>query len=351
MEDFVLTLQPLSDGHLVFAESRLVGQVAPHKISLRDRQALEALGERLRKHPLREVAGAVEVGRKLFGHLFGSGIARHFWKALHEAQDDGGLRVLLRFSEDDGLQDLPWELLHDGTWPLALNPATPIARYLQMDRAVRVPPPGRKLRVLFTAASPPGTPVLDLGTEEIKIRTHLKSLKNIDLEIDSKITPKRLERLLSFAENAKRPFHIWHHAGHGFVDDRSGFCLCLEGKEEERHLGTLGISRMLSACPNLFAAVFNVCHGAILATALAREHLPVAIGFREQILDRAALLFAQQFYGSLSRHSVEVAVANSRLALAYQGCPLLNWTKPLLYTRTTRAVNLGEGRDGRRGGA
>lgn len=343
MEDFVLTLQPLSDGHLVSAESPLIGQVAPHKISLNDLQNLE----RLKARSLREVADAVEVGRRLFHHLFGFGIANCFSRALQEARDAGGMRVLLRFSEGDSLQNLPWELMHDGNWPLALNPATPFARYIQMEKPVKMPVIDGKLRVLLTAASPAGAPALDLGTEEKKIREHLKSNKNVELEIDNKITPKRLERLLSQAENAKRPFHIWHHAGHGFRDDYSKFYLCLEGKEPERNLGLPEISEMLAACPNLFAAVFNVCHGAALAGALARKGLPVAIGFREQILDRAALLFAQKLYENILRYSVEVALTKSRLALAYQGCPLLNWTQPVLYTRTRAATFVG-GRHGRR---
>jgi hypothetical protein len=346
MEDFVLTLQPLPEGHLVRAECPLIGQVT-RSISLRGQQELEDLRLRLQERPLREITEVVEVGRKLFRHLFGTEIAALFWEARQKAEKDSGLRVLLRFAKDDRLQDLPWELLHDGSWPLALNPATPVARYIEMSRPVLVPQRQGPLRVLFTAASPPGTQKLDLGTEERKIRNHLRSLNNVDLEIDNKITPRRLKGLLSHTENAQRPFHIWHHAGHGFLDEHSSFHLCLEGDEKERNVGIGEISRILASCPNLLAVVLNVCHGAALATALACEHLPIAIGFREQVRDRAALLFAQQFYGSLLRHPVEVALAHSRLALAYQGCPLLSWTNPLLYTRTTRAVAFTEVRDGR----
>jgi hypothetical protein len=343
MEDFVLTLQPLPDGHLVLAECRLIGQVTPHKISLKDRQELEELGAR----PLREITEVVAVGRRLFRHLFGNEIARPFREALEEAKDDGGLRVLLRFDKDDRLQDLPWELLHDGVWPLALNPATPIARYIKGPSPVRVPRFGRPIRVLFTAACPPGTQKLDLGTEQRKLRDHLRSLGNVDLEIDNKITLRQLEFLLKHAENKKRPFHIWHHAGHGFLDEHSDFHLCLEGPERERHAGVAEVSQILKACPNLVAVVLNVCHSAALATSVACENLPVAVGFRERIFDRAALVFAQEFYKRLLRDPLEVALAHSRLALAYQGCPLLNWTNPILYTRTIRSVTLKENRDGR----
>lgn len=347
MEDFVLTLEPLPDGHLVRAECPLVGQVTSHKISLKDRQKLDELKTRLQVHPLREITEVVEVGRKLFGHLFGTGIASHFWRALQEAKDEGGVRVLLRFDKDDRLQDLPWELLHDGNWPLALNPSTPIARYINMARPVRVPPRRGPIRVLFTAACPPGTQALDLGAEETKVRSALKSLTRVELQIDNKITLSRLKRLLNYAEKASKPFHIWHHAGHGFLDEHSDFNLCLEGNEKERHVGTEEISRVLEACPNLLAVVLNVCHGATLARLIACGNLPIAVGFQKQIMDRAALAFAQCFYQSLLHHSVEVALAHSRLALAYQGCPLLNWTNPILYTRTTGAVRFTEGRDGR----
>jgi hypothetical protein len=338
MKDFALIVQPLLDGHLVRAECELVGQVTPHKISLKDQQKLYELKTLLQIRPLREITEAVEVGRRLFGHLFGTGIASHFWQALQETKGDGGLRVLLRFDKDDRLQDLPWELLHDGNWPLALNPSTPIARYIEMPRPVRVSRLRGPIRVLFTAACPPGTQALDLGTEEAKVRSALKSLRRVELDIDNKITFRRLALLLGHAEKAHRPFHIWHHAGHGFLDEHSSFHLCLEDNERERHVGAGEISRILAACPNLLAVVLNVCHGAILATSIACENLPVAIGFQERIMDRAALVFAQRFYQSLLQHPVEVALAHSRLALAYQGCPLLNWTNPILYTRTTRVV-------------
>src|ERR1700730_15526032 len=127
MEDFVVTLQPLTDTHLVRAECRLVGQAPPHTISLKDQQRLVDLGTQVQANPLREISEVVKVGRFLFRHLFGTGIAVHSWQALEKAKDDGGLRVLLRFAKEDRLQGLPWELLHDGSWPLALNPSTPIA--------------------------------------------------------------------------------------------------------------------------------------------------------------------------------------------------------------------------------
>ena len=187
MEDFVLTLQPLSDGHLVRAECTLIGQVPTHKISLKGRQELEELNMRLQARPLREITEVVEVGRRLFSHLFGKEIARYFWKALEEVKDDGGLRVLLRFDKDDWLQDLPWELLHDGSWPLALNPATPIARYIEMPWPVRVPRLRDGIRVLFTTACPPGTRPLDLGAEERKVRNVLRSLVGISSRSTAKL--------------------------------------------------------------------------------------------------------------------------------------------------------------------
>ena len=342
MEDFVLTLQPLPDGHLVRAECRLVGQTS-RTISPQDRQRLGELEARLQANPLREITEVVQVGRSLFGCLFGPEIARHLSTASEEAKEEGGLRVLLRFAKDDRLQNLPWELLHDGSWPLALNPLTPIARYIEMPERVRVPRVQGRLRVLFTSACPPGAQPLDLGTEEQGVRSALRTLTRVELEIENQITLSRLKRLLSHSQNANTPYHVWHHAGHGFMDAQMNFHLCLEGAEGERNPGVEEISDALQTCPGLLAVVLNVCHGGALATSIACNNLPVAIGFRERILDRAALVFAQRFYQSLLQHPVEVALVHSRLALAYQGCPLLSWTNPLLYTRTTRAVRFTEG--------
>lgn len=346
MEDFVLTLVPLPDGHLVRVDCRLIGQPEPRRITLEERQRLEELGTRLAERPLKEITEVVKVGRDLFSRLFGKELANPFWEASEKARDDGGLRVLLRFARDDRLQDLPWELLHDGRWPLALDPATAIARYIEMRQPIAVPRPRERLRVLFTSACPPGAPRLDLGSEERRVRRALE-LAGLDPQIENRVTLELLKLLLIQAENTGKPFHIWHHAGHGFLDRQGNFRLVLEGGEEGRHVGINEISCILAQCPNLLAVVLNVCHGAALATSLACARVPVAIGFREQILDRAALLFAERFYKSLLRHPVEVALAHSRLALAYQGCPLLNWTNPVLYTRTTRVVRFVEERHGR----
>src|SRR5262249_26273746 len=155
-------------------------------------------------------------------------------------RDDGGLRILLRCAEHDVLQRLPWELMHDGSWPLALNPATPLARYIEMPRPVRVPRRRGRLRVLYTSACPPGSPALDLATEEAKVRSALKSIAGLDLEIDNQVTPTLLQRLLHHAETSKKPFHVWHHAGHGRLDEQGAFYLDLNGREA----GAAEVSRM-----------------------------------------------------------------------------------------------------------
>ncbi len=346
MEDFILTLVPLPDGHLVRADCQLIGQPEPRRIRLEERQKLEELGARLAERPLKEITEVVKVGRDLFGRLFGKELAAPFWEASEKARNDGGLRVLLRFAKDDRLQDLPWELLHDGRSPLALDPATALARYIEMPQPIKVPRPKGRLRVLFTSACPPLAQRLDLGSEERRVRRALE-LAGVDPQIENRVTLELLKLLLIQAEHTGKPFHVWHHASHGFLDRQGSFHLVLEGGEEGRHVGTDEVSGILAQCPSLLAVVLNVCHGAALATSLACAKVPVAIGFREQIQDRAALLFAERFYKSLLRHPVEVALAHSRLALAYQGCPLLNWTNPILYTRTTRAVRFVEERHGR----
>jgi CHAT domain-containing protein len=335
MEDFNLALLPLQDGYQVRADCRPVGQTT-RTISPADGQHLLALGARLQARPLREISEAVEVGRSLFRHLFGTDIAQLLREAQGKTQDHGGLRLLLRFTAHDPMQDLPWELLHDGSWPLALNPATALARYIEMPRPVMTPRV-RGLRVLLTTACPPDAPALDLGTEVAKVRA-LRAIPGIDVTIQSQVTLRLLRRLLTRAENVNRPFYVWHHAGHGLLDP-AGVRLCLEGGDRA---GTAEIVPILTSCPNLLAVVFNVCHGAALAAEIARENVPVAIGFQERILDLAALAFAQRFYQSVLNHPIEVALTHSRLALAYQGNPRLNWTNPRLYTRTTSAVRIGE---------
>ncbi len=336
MEDFSLALHRTADGYLVTADCRLVGQ-ATHDLGPAGRETLLGIRDRLSASPPGTIWEAVEIGRRLYGHLLGPTLATHLKNAACNAR---GLRVLLRLDLDDPLADLPWELLHDGTWPLALNPATPLARYAEIPRAVCEPRVEGRIRVLLTAATAEGAPPLALDDEEARIRASLRAVPRFEIEVERHLSLTRLHQVLRTAERGGRPFHVWHHAGHGAQEPAHAVQLCLEGTE---CAGAAEVQAVLRDCPSLLMVVLNVCHGAELAGLLANQNLPVAIGFQERIQDRAAVLFAHRLYESILDHPVEVALARSRLSLAYQGNPLLNWTYPRLYTRTTRAVRIAAG--------
>jgi CHAT domain-containing protein len=339
MDDFTLAFQPVPDGYLVNAECRLIGQTRIHLSTERQRD-LEKLSERLRARPLREITETVEVGRHLFCQIFQEKVARCLRTALRYAEEEGGVRLLLRFGPEDPLQELPWELLHDGTCFLAMNPMTPIARCFAMERPVRRPRWNRPVRVLFTSACPAGTPDLDLAGEERRIHEALDSLTDVKLVTKNQISLPKLRHCLLFAEKQHRPFQVWHHGGHG--SSGTEFNLCFEGDAGGQQVGNEEVAGIVKDCPSLIAVVLNVCHGAALATALACQNLPVVVGFQERIQDRAALVFAKHFYKNLCQSPVEIALTRARLALAFQGCPPLGWTSPVLYTRASQAVVLGE---------
>ncbi len=335
IHDFNLKITPSDTDYIIQAECLSVGEAGPHPIKK----------ERLSNLSAYDYSTAQIVGRNLYKIIFQSDIGRLFDRALAITESESSrLRLLFKFKQSQELHEIPWELLHDGQSFLAVNPRIPMARYLEQFKKVeslKIEPP---VRVLFTTACPSGFPPLDLSTEERHMRSALKTLsKNAELTVKRNISIEQLQHTLLRAQNwDDRPFHIWHHCGHGGME-KGEFVLILEERSKKSLSTVKQLSTLMQACPALRVVTLNVCHSAFtagLVPALANLNVPAVIGFRGSILDKSALAFAEAFYDAMFHTPLDVAVSQARMALMIQNNYELDWTLPLLFLRTTTPMVL-----------
>jgi hypothetical protein len=346
MHDFILIFMANDTDYLVRAECSLVGEAGPRAIKRTDLANLSLVGERLTSGDINDIASAGQIGRALYQIVFQNDLHELFQRALAVVSDrSAGLRTLLKFKQAPELYEIPWELLHNGQQFLVTNPATPIARYLEQTHKVEsleIEPP---LRVLFTTACPKDRPSLDLATEERNVRTALEPLGGaVELVVERRVSLDRLRHALMRAQNRERPFHIWHHCGHGELLSHNGavfFGLVLEDRNAAQWVDVAQVSTLVRACSSLRMVTLNVCHGGSsvgLGPALASLNVPCVISFRSSILDQMALIFAEAFYEAILHNPVDVALGQARMALLAKDSRSLDWALPLLFLRTTNPV-------------
>jgi len=346
MHDFTLIFMASDTNYIVRADCPLVGEADPQTIKRADLANLSLIGECLTSGAIKDIASARQIGYGLYQNVFQDNIHELFQRALAVANDkSAGLRLLLKFKQTPELHEIPWELLGDGNRFFVTNPATPVVRYLEQTHKVEsleIEPP---LRVLFTTACPEELQPLDLATEERNMHTALETLSGeVDLIVERHISLGRLRHAFMRAQNRERPFHIWHHCGHGGLFRQDGatfFGLVFQDRSTAQWVDVAQVSTLVRACSSLRMVALNVCHGGSsvgLGPALASLGLPAVVGFRSSVLDRTALTFAKAFYEAILYSPVDVALGQARLALAVKDSQSLDWALPLLFLRTTKPV-------------
>ena len=157
-------------------------------------------------------------GDQVFLSVFGAGPARD---AYRRAQDQG-MEMVLR-SAEPGLLALPWELMRDGSGPVALG-AGGISRSLPMAGGPEtLEVPGGLLRVLMVISRPDG--VNDVGYQMVA-RPLLERLDAVRGEVALTVlrppTFDALRQTVRQAADDGVPFHMVHFDGHGVKPGRSG---------------------------------------------------------------------------------------------------------------------------------
>jgi len=283
-----------------------------------------------------------DLGTLLFETVFGGKVLTFWNQRFLETQKAGrGLRLRLHLGPE--LWDWPWEMLCDPSEGfLAVNPETPVVRYVEradIIRPLRVRPP---LRVLAVTASPSGLSPVGIEEELGDLEKSLAELRRpewVELEILRKATRETLRVALLEGD-----FHVLHFVGHGaFNAERGQGAIFLEREDGSPDpVDGLALSVLLQAQPRVRLVVLNACNGArgsladpfaSLAQSLLQARIPAVIAMQSAVSDRAALTFARHFYESLSlRKPVDRAVTDARHAMFFLGSG--EWGSPVLALRS-----------------
>jgi CHAT domain len=282
-------------------------------------------------------------GNDLFNSVFQSRVRDVYRDSYAQARAEGkGLRVTLALSEAPDLMNLPWEFLYDDPAFLSISTLTPIVRYLNLPRARQPLPVKPPLRVLAMISAPTDAVVLDVEHEKRLLEEALADLETsggVEITWLEDATLRALQRQLR-----RGPYHVFHFIGHGGYDHvaEDGVLLLEDDQGRGRRVSGSHLGTMLADHTTLRLAVLNACEGARtsvedpfagVAASLVQREIPAVIGMQFEITDRAAVVFAEEFYSALADgYPADSAVAEARKAVFAEGNDI-EWGTPVLFMR------------------
>ena len=296
-----------------------------------------------------EMEAVKQCGERLFQAVFTDDVYASFLRSRDTALEAGkGLRVRLRIDVPE-FHDYPWEFLYNAHMNqfLALSKDTPVVRYLELPYPVQpltVQPP---LKILVMISSPDGFPKLNVEEEWKLLSDALVPLIRRGL-----VTLERLKKptLSALQQHLRRgEYHIFHFIGHGKFSEykQDGMLLLEEDGGQGRPVSGQFLGTVLHDHRSLRLVVLNACEGARtsrddpyagVAQTLVLQGIPAVIAMQLEILETAAITFAQEFYGAVADgFPVDAAVAEARKAIFAAGNEV-EWGVPVLYMRTPQGV-------------
>ena len=283
-----------------------------------------------------------QVGVSLKQALFPGQIWTLFRSSVATLDSGEGLRVRLRIDPPE-VAALPWEYCYDnesGTF-LALDPRTPMVRYLAMADSPRpVAIPGA-LRMVLVVAAPSDLPAVNALGERRKVETALAKLTGNGQVVISIVeghgTTTALQSCLRAGADAL------HYVGHAFVQPETGRgALALEGRDGSPDVQDSEAVAILLRDSAVRLVMLNACDTATggqtflgLAQALVQAGVPAVVANQSAIADQSATEFAGTFYAALADGwPVDAAVTEGRKAMWLQnGGRSGDWGIPVLFMR------------------
>jgi AAA-like domain/CHAT domain len=365
-ENFELRIEPNpTGGYRATVLNSPAGQSRAHDFTLDGlgqdlRELLQELGQNshgargTERHLTTETnpvtPGAVgRFGAKLFQTVLNGDVGQMWRDSLNQLGSSKGLRIQLRLAETPKLIELPWEYLRDPGPPAKYvfkSDSASLVRYLELRKPIQPVAVQLPLTILVMIANPPGTRQLDVKAEWQHLKEALAELeaqKQVILELlpDAKL-PTLQKR---FRDKGKPACHVFHYIGHGGFDEENNIgVLLLEGSEgETQRVSAEQLADQLQNHKTLSLAVLNACEGARtssrdpfagIAQTLAGRCLAAVIAMQFEISDKAAICFADNFYGSLaSGLPLDTALSQARLAISGEESNL-EFGIPVLYMRS-----------------
>ena len=298
---------------------------------------ITALRSRLAAKRDRETQKAF--GGLLFEALFADEMRTLFRSALKHARAcEGGLRVLLTIQRNE-LSALPWEFLLN-PWAgdmearspfMALNPETPLSRYVRLPHAPRARQFEPPLRILALFPSPATLPPLDIAREREVMQDALAPLlKGREAELIV-LEHATLDQMIDALE--AQPIHILYYQGHiGFDPQEGQSYFCLEtphGGPFAKLMAALSYTLRRTGVP-LVAINSEGMSASTLAYELARYGAPAVVATQEPLSDEESFWFFRYFHEQLADGApVDVALNQGRWAI---GADIENgrWASPVL---------------------
>ncbi|MCC5897593.1 MAG: CHAT domain-containing protein [Phormidium sp. BM_Day4_Bin.17] len=301
------------------------------------------------------LANLAALGQELYDALF-CGDMRDSWMMAQAIAQNHQQPLRLRLGlKGNRLPSLPWEVLHDGDYPLATGTNVLFSRYQPATNGLAPPTiakplePHQPLRVLMAIAAPGDRANLELTREAEELEAELRQLYSqgrvpqVPTQVEILRQPDRA-RLTQALEHGH--YHVFHYAGHSssgttggnvyLVNQTTGLTETLSGDDLAGLLANNGIQLVL----------LNSCRGAHspggpqqagerhLAAALVKRGIPAVLAMAERIPDEVALTLTRLFYRNLTRGAVPIDLSVSRarqgLISAYSSHQLY-WSLPILY--------------------
>jgi CHASE2 domain-containing sensor protein len=302
-----------------------------------------------------------QFGAQLWDGLFNANIRDLYRSSLGETQRDDATGVRIRLCiEALEAAVLPWELLYDRSRDafLATSTETPLTRYISLQEPIRNLQTTPPVKVLIAIPEASG---LDVQPERESIE---RALRDLGDAVSPTFLEGRVTRSTIRAALVSGGFHVFHFIGHGEFEQDEG--LLLLNSEDD----PAGVDRMSGRAfggffqdyPSMKLVVLNACQGAQVsatrplagvAPQIVRRGVPAVVAMQYPIEDRAAVLFAREFYRRLctgsDRGRVDAAVSHARNCLDTDHPGTLAFATPVLFMRSSAGVVFDLGRqDGKR---
>lgn len=286
------------------------------------------------------------VGDKLFTFLFHSSnqISNAYFASLARLGENG-LRLRISVENSGKLSHLPWELMRDPARDyLTLSRRTPVVRYTQQLTTRRPTALNLPLRVLVMISSPKDFAPLDVEGEWKRLQDATADLRKkglLEFERVDNATLITLQRTLRTND-----YHAFHFIGHSDFDPQTGQGVLVfedsENGDKGRIISGAALARELGEESTIRLVVLNSCKSSRrltqdpftgIASSIVTRGIPAVVAMQFVISDRAAKIFAEEFYRSLAEfYPIDSAVSEARRAIANE---LGNneWSTPVLYMR------------------
>jgi tetratricopeptide (TPR) repeat protein len=296
---------------------------------------------RMRSASAPEVREMKSFGALLFQEAL-SGAVKDFYQRCQSQADRDRCGIRLRLALDQSVDDLPWEFLCLDDDFVALNPKSPVVRYIEGTAPCSLVKVEYPLKVLVVIAKPSDEVPLDTDAEKNSITDALRPLAEQGLvELDFIEGNDTWEKLMDALLPNRT--HILHFIGHGAFDDKNGegVLIMADADGKTMVLDSERLRVLVQGKSRLALIVLNSCLGtqggdaqpfSSVAAGLVKSGIPAVIAMQFEISDVAAQAIAETFYTSLALNMpVDAALTEARRRIFLSDRNSLEWATPILY--------------------